>query len=65
MARSTRTRNKPEKSEQMFGKLLAGATLTLILLYFIQSAVLIAEKKPFDTAIANYKQQVQLESKAP
>lgn len=61
MAKSTHTRNKPKKSEQMFGKLLAGATLTLILLYFFQSALLIAEKHPVEAAIANYKQQVQLE----
>lgn len=61
MAKSTRTRNKPKKSEQMFGKLLASATLTLILLYFFQSALLIAEKNPLEAAMANYNQQVQLE----
>ncbi|MCW8329115.1 hypothetical protein MD588_09890 [Photobacterium sp. SDRW27] len=61
MAKSTVTRNKPKKSEQTFVKVLAGATLTLILLYFVQSALLIAEKHPLKAAIANYEQQVQLE----
>lgn len=61
MAKSTVSRQKPKKSEQTFVKVLAGATLTLILIYFSQSAMLIADKHPLEAALVNYDQQVQLE----
>jgi len=61
MTRSKTSRKKPKKSEQTFSTLLAGATLSLIMIYFIQSALVIADKHPVDAAMANYDQQVQLE----
>ena len=61
MAKSTASRQKPKKSEQTFVKVLAGATMTLILVYFVQSTLLIADKHPIKAALANYDQQVQLE----
>ncbi|MGF1756621.1 hypothetical protein L4D76_01475 [Photobacterium sagamiensis] len=61
MTRAKTSRKKPKKSEQTFSTILAGATLSLIMIYFIQSAMVIANKNPVDAAIANYEQQVQLE----
>ncbi|MGF1760253.1 hypothetical protein L4D76_20450 [Photobacterium sagamiensis] len=62
MAKIIRTRKKPRKSEQNFSTALAAITFSLVLIYFIQSAMAIIKKHPIDTAIARYEQQVQLES---
>ena len=62
MAKAKRSRKKPKKSEQTASTLLAGVTFSLVLIYFIQSAMDIAEKHPLDMAITNYEQQAQLET---
>ena len=61
MAKPNRSRKTPKKSELTTSTLLAGITFGLVMLYFIQSAMTIAEQHPLDTAITNYEQQAQLE----
>lgn len=48
---------------QTFSTILAGVTFSLIMIYFIQSAMVIADKHPVDAAMANYDQQIQLETR--
>ncbi|WP_019615530.1 hypothetical protein [Psychromonas ossibalaenae] len=64
MAKVQQTSRQASRSQHSFSTIIAAITLMMLLIYFAQSALLIAAKHPLDAAVSFYQQQQALENSA-